>query len=224
MSSKSHEVIRSVGVILSLILSAVAIWFSWSTYRQSNEDVRFSVGGTREPIDLVKWTDKTGNQRYLLARRYTILIANLSTQSTSVVTMWVRDAREGANGLSTSAPVLEEGAEKPFHPILLGAGESKELEVVYREFVPKECEFAELKVAATKPKNWEQIRMIFDSRKRTFPYCDPFPERPISIRHEEIIFTIQTARGLRRVATTHELVKFDIDGRYDVTIMTPDLN
>jgi hypothetical protein len=153
-----------------------------------------------------------------------MLLVNLSTQSTSVVTLFARDSRPGPNPYTTSPSVLEGRIEKPFRPTLLGAGESKEFDVVYREFIPRECGFAELNAASTNLVNWDKVMEIFAFHKRTFPFCDPYPNKPASILHEHIIFTIVTARGQRQVATSHEIVKFDNEGRHGVTIFTPDVN
>ncbi|SRR6266851_964376 len=225
MASKAHETIQSAGVILSLALSAVAIWLSWSTYRLSNEDVKFSVRSSGDPTRLLKWTDRNRESRYLLDRRYTVLLANLSTQSTSIISIFAHDSRPGADASATGPSLFEGGVEKPFRPIPLAAGESKEFDIVYREFISKECGFNELSAASSKdPANWHQITAIFDAHKRTFPFCDPFPNKPASILHAHIVFTIETARGLRRVATSHEIVEFNNEGKYDTTTFTPNLN
>jgi hypothetical protein len=220
MASKAHEAIQSAGVILSLALSAVAIWLSWSTYRLNNEDVKFSVRPSGDPTRLLKWTDRTRELRYLLDRRYTVLLANLSTQSTSIISMFAHDSRPGADPSTSGPSLFEAGVEKPFHPIPLAAGESKEFDIVYREIISKECGFTELSAASVNLANWHQITAIFDAHKRTFPFCDPFPNKPASITHEHIVFSIETARGLRRVATSHEIVEFNNEGKYDITTFT----
>lgn len=222
MKSRVHDVIQSVGIVLSLTMSVLALGVSWFTYRQSNEDVAFSVYTSPPPLRMLDWTDNTGITRFMLDREYTMLLTNRSTQSTSVVAIFVRDSRrKGDPGYGPD--FLEGGVAKSVHPVQLGAGETKELSLVSREFIPIECSFPELKGMVTKT-NWDAVKKLFDQHKRTFPYCDPFRADSSTISHEDIIFTLETARGLTRTATNHEFVDFNPGGAYRVTIFTPDSN
>ena len=215
--SPSHERIQAGGVILSLIVSFLALGISWLTYSRSTEDIAATV----VPITGHRIGILNLDGAYRIERRFDLFLANRSTEGNSITSVFVSDDREPSS--FQQAQIMNGERPEEFTPIMLQPGESRKVVLGYYEKLPIECSFPELRNQTNTRQSWQALNDIFLSHQRTFPFCDAFPEPPTkaNVIHQRLSFLIRTAHGNQLVRRAFEKVEFAADGSYSIWFDPP---
>ena len=193
----THEIIQSIGVVISLIVSASSFYFSYSDRLANRENVLItgSYSYDNSYDTTINAAESAVNQEdfWTIGLQFDLRVSNNSNQPVSIVGIatgfWIATSA-GKDFLLKDVIRSGQAYGAPLEPVNLSAWQSQVIKVTISYPIEVACRFKDLPLG--KKTRVSQLLAIYSSHDRMFPTCrfidwNPKP-RDETTAHQEPLY------------------------------------